>query len=135
MRYPAVRESAERTDFHVSRRNEAIEYFRQLRRQSGRVPAANLHWPFWIVQRAGVLRLTGDFPVHCDRVGAARRPARTVTQAFGVQLKFGDGAAQGVAVHTQLARSLALVALAFLQHRAEERRVGIECRSRLAPYH
>ena len=67
-----------------------------------------------------MLRLTGDFPVHCDRVGAARRPARTVTQAFGVQLKFGDGAAQGVAVHTQLARSLALVALAFLQHRENE---------------
>src|ERR1019366_3797998 len=89
--------------------------------QSGPLPAANLNWPFWIAHNEQArLGLTGDFPVHRDRMGAARRPARTMTQAFGIQLKFGDGTAEGVAVHAQLARGLALITLAFLQHRENE---------------
>src|ERR1039458_5093109 len=64
--------------------------------------------------------LTGGFPVHRDCMGAAWRPARTVAQALGIQLQLGDGTAKGVAVHAQLARGLALVSLAVLQHRENE---------------
>ena len=53
-------------------------------------------------------------------MGTARRSARTVAHALGIQLKFGNGTAKGVAVHTQLARGLALVSLAILQHRQNE---------------
>src|ERR1019366_6508926 len=64
--------------------------------------------------------LTGGFPLHRDCMGAAWRPARTVAQALGIQLQLGDGTAKGVAVHAQLARGLALVSLAVLQHRENE---------------
>ena len=47
---------------------------------------------------------------------AAWWAANAVAQAFGVQLKFRDGAAERIAVHAQLAGSLALVAFVVLQH-------------------
>jgi len=43
-----------------------------------------------------------------------------MTQYLYVEVKFGDGTAESVAVHTQLACGLALVALIFLQHRKDE---------------
>ncbi len=53
-------------------------------------------------------------------VSAARRTARAAAQSFGVELEFGDGAAESIAVHAQLAGRLALVALAVLQHGENE---------------
>src|SRR5450759_174247 len=67
------------------------------------------NWPFWIAHNQEHCRsLAGDLPGRRrDRMGTARRPARIVAQAPGIQFKFGDGTAQGVAVHTQLACGLA----------------------------
>src|SRR5271163_1689549 len=47
---------------------------------------------------------------------APRRPLQSAAYLCRVQLQFGDGPAQGVAVHTQLARGLALIAAVPRQH-------------------
>jgi len=43
-----------------------------------------------------------------------------MTQDLHVKLEFGDGAAESVAVHAQLACGLTLVALIFLQYGKDE---------------
>ena len=53
-------------------------------------------------------------------MGAARRTAPSVPQGLGVELEFGNGAAEGVAVHAKLAGSFALVSVAVLQDRENE---------------
>ena len=49
-------------------------------------------------------------------VGAAGRTAGAAAQALGVELQFGDGAAESIAMHSKLACGLALVSLVLLQH-------------------
>jgi hypothetical protein len=55
-----------------------------------------------------------------ESMGAARRTAPSVAQGFGVELELGNSAAEGVAVHAELAGSLALVPVAVLQDRENE---------------
>ena len=56
------------------------------------------------------------FPIHRNGMSAARRPANPTTQTLRIQLQLGNGAAEGVTVHSQLACCLALVSLAVLQY-------------------
>ena len=53
-------------------------------------------------------------------MSAARRAPRAAAQSLDVELQLGDGAAESIAVHAQLAGGLALVALIFLQHGQDE---------------
>src|SRR5271165_6138431 len=69
---------------------------------------------------AGKVRLPRYLPLHRDRVRATRRPACSRAQFFGVEFELRDSAAESVAVHAQLARGLALVSLAVLQHGQNE---------------
>jgi len=67
-----------------------------------------------------VSELTGGAPVVAGGTSAARRAARTWTQRPDVEIQFGDGAAEGVAVHSELACCLTLVAFVLLQNREDE---------------
>ena len=51
---------------------------------------------------------------------AAWRTACSVAKSLGVELEFGDRAAESVAVHTELASSLALISVAVLQDRKDK---------------
>lgn len=59
-------------------------------------------------------------PLDRSSMRTARRPSRSAAKSLGVKLELGDGAAESIAVHTQLAGSLALVAVAVLQNRQDE---------------
>jgi hypothetical protein len=73
----------------------------------------------------------GSF-VKGQRPGALRRAPGAVADVLHVEIQFGNRAAECVAVHAQLARRLALIALVFLQHRKYEaflelpNRLGVE---------
>src|SRR5271165_5335343 len=66
------------------------------------------------------IRLTHGLLLHGDGVSAARRATRAAAQFSDVEPELGDGAAESVAMHAQLARGLALVSLAVLQHGKNE---------------
>ena len=51
-----------------------------------------------------------------NRAGTARWTTGSVAQGTHVELEFGNGATQGIAVHPELARGLTLVAIVFLQN-------------------
>src|SRR5581483_11714719 len=58
--------------------------------------------------------LPGDLLLHREWTSAARRTP-SIPQLVDVNLQFGDGTAEGVAVHTQFARGAALVALVLFK--------------------
>ena len=55
-----------------------------------------------------------------DRAGAAGWALDAVAELADVDLQFGDGAAERVAVHAEFAGGAALVAFVFLQHGQDE---------------
>jgi hypothetical protein len=59
------------------------------------------------------------FLVGC-RASASRRTPAAVPEFANIDLEFADGAAQGVAVHSQLPGSAALVAFVFLKDCRDE---------------
>jgi len=60
--------------------------------------------------------LTGASNVLNTRPLAAGWPAHAVTDLSGVHIEFSESATQGVAVHTKLLGSLALVSLMVREH-------------------
>src|ERR1700685_1309781 len=70
-------------------------------------PANNCHLPHCLLLKP-------------RRPRTARRTPYSVTQLADVDLQFGDGAAEGVAVHAELARRAALVAFIFLEDGQDE---------------
>src|SRR5688572_1902504 len=60
------------------------------------------------------------FFLHRQRTRAAWWPPGGGPQRAQVELELGDGAAQGVAVHSQFARRPALIAAILLQDRHDE---------------
>src|SRR5271165_6554299 len=65
-------------------------------------------------------QLARGFLLQRDGVCAARRTAGSSAQFFDVQLEFGDGPAESVAVHAELTRGFALVPVTVLQHAKNE---------------
>lgn len=58
--------------------------------------------------------------LECGRPRAARRTFAAVAELPDIDPQFIHGAAEGVAMHPQLAGSAALVALVFFQHSGNE---------------
>ena len=65
-------------------------------------------------------RSADDFFLHGDGAGAAGRALDAVAELADVDFQLGDGAAEGVAVHAQLAGGAALVAFVLLQDGQDE---------------
>ena len=65
-------------------------------------------------------RLAGNFLVVSCRTGCPRRALGAVTKLTHIYFEFVNGAAEGVAVHSQLPRCPALVAFVFFQDRRNE---------------
>lgn len=61
-------------------------------------------------------RLADDLLFKRNRAGASGRTLDAVAELANINLQFGDGTAQSVAVHSQFAGGPALVALVFLKH-------------------
>jgi hypothetical protein len=64
--------------------------------------------------------LADDFLFQGHGARAAGRALDAVAELADVNLQLGDGTAEGVAVHAQLAGGAALVAFVFLQHGQDE---------------
>lgn len=64
--------------------------------------------------------LAGDPFVESCRAGTTWRAPAAIAELTHVKLELGNGAAQGVAMHSQLPRSAALVALVFLENSCNE---------------
>jgi hypothetical protein len=64
--------------------------------------------------------LPDGFLFHGNGTRAAGRALDSVAELANVYLQLGDGTAQGIAVHAQLARRAALIALIFLEHGQDE---------------
>ena len=76
---------------------------------------------FNLLRIAARLTTSADhFLFERERAGAARWALYAVPKLADIDLQFGDGAAQSVAVHAQFARCAALVALVFLEHGENE---------------
>ena len=61
-------------------------------------------------------RLADGFFLESNRAGTAWGTLHAVAQLANIDFQFGEGAAESVAVHAQLARGAALVAFVFLKH-------------------
>jgi len=66
--------------------------------------------------KKGRAPLTHSLSFRRQAMRATGRASSPIAQCLGVELKIGDGAAESVAVHAQLARSLALIPVAVLQN-------------------
>ena len=64
--------------------------------------------------------LANDLFLQADGAGTAGRTLDAVAELADVDLQFVDGAAEGVAVHTEFAGGAALIALVFLEHGQDE---------------
>lgn len=53
-------------------------------------------------------------------MGTAWWAARAIAKSLGIELEFGDGAAESVAVHAELTGRLALISVAVLQNGKNE---------------
>ena len=65
-------------------------------------------------------RLADDFLFQGDGAGAAGWALHAIAELADVNLQLGDGAAEGVAVHSQFAGGAALVPFIFLEHGQDE---------------
>ena len=65
-------------------------------------------------------KLAGEFFLVGDGTGGARRTPAAIAELTNIEFEFSDSAAQGVAMHSELPRGAALVALVFFENSCDE---------------
>ena len=60
-------------------------------------------------------QLTSGAFFHAKRVRAAGRTSRAATKGLDIELEFSNGATESIAMHSELAGSLALISFVLLQ--------------------